>query len=182
MAQKTGTIHIKWVRSGIGFPRRQKNTVKSLGLRRLNQVVERPDTAHIRGLVAKIPHLVAIVDAPAIPAWAKLPEYKIVAAETRPASKPSAPKASKKEAAAEAPAAPEKAERADVAPKKKSAAKPKETAASEAAAPETAAAAPRKRTRSTKSSAAESAKEASATPEKGKRRRKATEKKPKAEE
>jgi large subunit ribosomal protein L30 len=33
-----------------------------LGLRKLQQVVERPDTPSIRGMVAKVPHLVRIVD------------------------------------------------------------------------------------------------------------------------
>jgi large subunit ribosomal protein L30 len=36
--------------------------VRSLGLRKINQVVERPDTASFRGMVKKIPHLLAIVD------------------------------------------------------------------------------------------------------------------------
>ena len=72
------TIHIKWVRSGIGFTYRQKDRVRSLGLLRLNQVVERPDTAQIRGLVASIPHLVEIVGGPATRApWAAIPEYTL---------------------------------------------------------------------------------------------------------
>lgn len=72
------TIHIKWVRSGIGFTYRQKDRVRSLGLLRLNQVVERPDTAQIRGLVASIPHLVEIVGGPARQApWAAIPEYTL---------------------------------------------------------------------------------------------------------
>lgn len=70
-------IHIKWIRSGIGFSRRQKGMVRSLGLRRLNQVVERPDTPQIRGLVENIPHLVEIVPEPARPAWLSVPEYTI---------------------------------------------------------------------------------------------------------
>jgi large subunit ribosomal protein L30 len=72
------TIHIKWVRSGIGFTHRQKTRVKSLGLGRLNQVVERPDTPQIRGLVESIPHLVEIVEAPAKPAWMSVPEVTIL--------------------------------------------------------------------------------------------------------
>ncbi|PYU99467.1 MAG: hypothetical protein DMG26_16520, partial [Acidobacteria bacterium] len=46
------TILIKWVRSGIGFNYRQEEMVRSLGLRRLHHVVERPDNPHTRGLVA----------------------------------------------------------------------------------------------------------------------------------
>jgi large subunit ribosomal protein L30 len=72
------TIHIKWVRSGIGFTYHQKGMVRSLGLRRLNQVVERPDTAQVRGLVASIPHLVEIVGETAkLAPWAAIPEYTL---------------------------------------------------------------------------------------------------------
>ena len=87
------TIHIKWVRSGIGFTYRQKGMVRSLGLRRLHQVVERPDTAQIRGLVARIPHLVEIVPEPAKPAvWAAIPEFTLKAPEVVP-QEPPAPEA-----------------------------------------------------------------------------------------
>jgi large subunit ribosomal protein L30 len=54
-------LHLKWVRSAICAPIKQKLVVKGLGFTRLNQVVERPDTAAIRGMVAKVPHLVEIV-------------------------------------------------------------------------------------------------------------------------
>jgi large subunit ribosomal protein L30 len=56
-----GKIHLKWVRSGICAPTKQKLVVKGLGFTRLNQVIERPDNSAIRGMVAKIPHLVEIV-------------------------------------------------------------------------------------------------------------------------
>jgi large subunit ribosomal protein L30 len=82
--KKIGIIHIKWVRSGIGFPRKQKEVVRSIGLHRLNQIIERPDTVHFRGLVAKVPHLVELVDAPSSAAWANTPEYKIIPAESSP--------------------------------------------------------------------------------------------------
>lgn len=72
------TIHIKWIRSGIAFPRHQKTMVKSLGLGRLNQVVERPDTPQIRGLVECMPHLVKVVRPPEKPAWMAVPEYTIL--------------------------------------------------------------------------------------------------------
>ncbi|HKS75800.1 MAG TPA: 50S ribosomal protein L30 [Terriglobales bacterium] len=55
------TLHIKWVRSAICSPVKHKLVVKGLGFTRLNQVIERPDTPAIRGMVAKIPHLVEIV-------------------------------------------------------------------------------------------------------------------------
>lgn len=64
-AKKTnsgGKIHLKWVRSFICAPRKQKLVVRGLGFTRLNQVIERPDTAAIRGMVAKVPHLVEIVE------------------------------------------------------------------------------------------------------------------------
>jgi large subunit ribosomal protein L30 len=57
----SGKIHLKWVRSAICAPVRQKLVVKGLGFTRLNQVIERPDNAAIRGMVAKIPHLVEIL-------------------------------------------------------------------------------------------------------------------------
>jgi large subunit ribosomal protein L30 len=57
----SGTIHLKWVRSAICSPVKHKKVVKGLGFTRLNQVIERPDTAAIRGMVKKVPHLVEIV-------------------------------------------------------------------------------------------------------------------------
>ncbi len=56
-----GKIHLKWVRSAICAPVKQKLVVKGLGFTRLNQVIERPDTAAIRGMVAKVPHLVEYI-------------------------------------------------------------------------------------------------------------------------
>ena len=55
-----GKLHLKWVRSAICAPVKQKLVVKGLGFTRLNQVIERPDNRAIRGMVAKIPHLVEI--------------------------------------------------------------------------------------------------------------------------
>jgi large subunit ribosomal protein L30 len=56
------TLRIRYVRSATGFARDQKETVRGLGLRKLNQVVERPDTPQIRGMVNKVSHLVAILE------------------------------------------------------------------------------------------------------------------------
>jgi large subunit ribosomal protein L30 len=56
-----GTIKIKLVRSIICTPEKHRRVVKGLGLRKLNQVVERPDTAAFRGMVKKVPHLLALV-------------------------------------------------------------------------------------------------------------------------
>lgn len=57
-----GKIQLKWVRSSICAPAKHKVVVKGLGFTRLNQVIERPDNAAIRGMVAKVPHLVEIVE------------------------------------------------------------------------------------------------------------------------
>ncbi len=57
-----GTIRIKMIGSIIGCPEKQRATVRGLGLRKLHQVVERPDTREVRGMVRKIPHLVTIVE------------------------------------------------------------------------------------------------------------------------
>ena len=55
-------IKIKLVKSPICTPEKHKVIVRALGLRRMNQIVERPDTPSFRGMVAKVPHLLAIVD------------------------------------------------------------------------------------------------------------------------
>ncbi|HXN48981.1 MAG TPA: 50S ribosomal protein L30 [Bryobacteraceae bacterium] len=56
-----GTIKIKLVRSPICTPEKHKVVVRGLGLRKINQVVERRDDAAIRGMIAKVPHLVVVV-------------------------------------------------------------------------------------------------------------------------
>ena len=57
-----GTIKIKLIRSVICTPMKHKVIVKALGLKKMNRIVERPDTPAFRGLVMKVPHLLAIVD------------------------------------------------------------------------------------------------------------------------
>lgn len=57
-----GTIRIQYYRSVIAATKAHKQIVRSLGLRKLNQVVERPDTPSMRGFVNKVPHLLRIVD------------------------------------------------------------------------------------------------------------------------
>ena len=54
------SLRIRLVKSPIGYSERQKATVRALGLRRLHQVVERPDNEAIRGMVFKIQHLVRV--------------------------------------------------------------------------------------------------------------------------
>jgi large subunit ribosomal protein L30 len=61
-AKASGTLKLKMIGSLIGCPDKQRATVRGLGLRRLHQVVERADTPEIRGMVKKVPHLVALVD------------------------------------------------------------------------------------------------------------------------
>jgi large subunit ribosomal protein L30 len=61
MAKKTGTVKLKWVRSFIGCPRGMRATVRGLGFRRMQQVVEREDTPAVRGMVDKVRHLVIVV-------------------------------------------------------------------------------------------------------------------------
>ena len=56
-----GTLQLKYVRSKICTPIKHKLVIKGLGFTRLYQVIERPDNAAIRGMVAKVPHLVEIV-------------------------------------------------------------------------------------------------------------------------
>ena len=58
----TKTIKIRQVRSPIGTPRRHRRVLESLGLRRIRHTVERVDTPAVRGMVAKIPYLVEIIE------------------------------------------------------------------------------------------------------------------------
>ena len=58
---KTKKIRIQYYRSKIATPTKHKLVIKGLGFTRLNQVIERPDNPAIRGMVAKVPHLVEIL-------------------------------------------------------------------------------------------------------------------------
>ena len=63
MAEANGkTIKIKLYKSPIGYPERQKLTVKALGLSRMNQIVEKPDNAAVRGMVESVKHMLVIVE------------------------------------------------------------------------------------------------------------------------
>ena len=66
MAKKTkasaGKLRIQYYRSAIGFTEEQKLIVKGLGLRKLNAVREAEDTPAIRGMVAKVPHLLRVLE------------------------------------------------------------------------------------------------------------------------
>lgn len=55
-----GKLRITWVKSSIGYSRRQKGTIRALGLHHLGDVVEQADTPVIRGMVNKVSHLVRV--------------------------------------------------------------------------------------------------------------------------
>jgi len=57
-----GKVKIKLVRSPICTPEKHKQIVRALGLRKINQIVERPDTPSFRGMVKKVPHLLVVVE------------------------------------------------------------------------------------------------------------------------
>jgi large subunit ribosomal protein L30 len=59
----TARIAIRWVRSEIGFDRRQRATLRGLGLKRLNQRIELEDTPSVRGMIDKVRHLVVVEEA-----------------------------------------------------------------------------------------------------------------------
>ncbi len=51
---------IVWVKSGIGYNKNQKRTLRALGLRRLNQSVVHSDCASVRGMINEVKHLVKV--------------------------------------------------------------------------------------------------------------------------
>lgn len=61
-AGENATIKIQYYRSFIASPKKHKEVVLGLGLRKLNQIVERPDNESMRGAVNKLPHLLRIVE------------------------------------------------------------------------------------------------------------------------
>jgi len=58
--KKVKTLTVTLVKSPIGYPERQKRTARALGLRKLMQSVEHSDTPVLRGMIAKIPHLLNV--------------------------------------------------------------------------------------------------------------------------
>ena len=63
MAATAKQIRVTQVRSGIGGTRRQRETLKSLGLRKIRQSVVREDNASVRGMIARVAHLVTVEEA-----------------------------------------------------------------------------------------------------------------------
>lgn len=61
-AKNAGTVKIKWVVSFIGCTDDMRATIRGLGLRRMQQVVERQDTPEMRGMIHKVRHLVEVVE------------------------------------------------------------------------------------------------------------------------
>ena len=53
-------LRIKYVKSAIGYSRRQKRTITALGLRRLGDIVEQRDCPVIRGMIRRVHHLVQV--------------------------------------------------------------------------------------------------------------------------
>jgi len=60
MSAAGAKLRIKQIRSGIGFNGKQRATLRALGLGRLNKTREVTDNPQVRGMIAKIPHLVVI--------------------------------------------------------------------------------------------------------------------------
>ena len=56
-------LKITWVKSFIGYPQDQRLTIKSLGLKRLNQSVVHNDCGAVRGMIVKVRHLVKVEEA-----------------------------------------------------------------------------------------------------------------------
>jgi len=56
------TVRVKWVKSQICYDQRQRATLRGLGLRRLNHVVTLKDAPQVRGMIAKVAHLVRVVE------------------------------------------------------------------------------------------------------------------------
>jgi large subunit ribosomal protein L30 len=59
---KGGTVKVKWVVSFIACTDDMRQTIRGLGLRRLQQIVERKDTPETRGMIHKVRHLVKVVE------------------------------------------------------------------------------------------------------------------------
>jgi large subunit ribosomal protein L30 len=60
--KKAGTLRLRLFRSMIGLAPRERATIRGLGFRRMNQVVERVDSPQLRGMLAKARHWVEVID------------------------------------------------------------------------------------------------------------------------
>ena len=57
---QAGRVRVRWVKSAIGQDRRQRATLRGLGLRRLQQTVELENTPSVQGMIDKVRHLVVV--------------------------------------------------------------------------------------------------------------------------
>lgn len=55
-------VQVTLVKSPIGYAKKQKATVRALGLTKMHQTVEHADTATLRGMLARVTHLVAVAE------------------------------------------------------------------------------------------------------------------------
>ncbi len=62
MIAQVAKLYITWKKSSIGYPKDQKNTIKALGFKNLNQTIVHDDSRVIRGMVGKIKHLVQVAE------------------------------------------------------------------------------------------------------------------------
>lgn len=100
MAESRGqTLVIEQVRSSIGYSRRQREVLRSLGLRRIGMRVERPDNDAVRGAIRAVGHLIVVRDAADVAAEAKKATAPPAQAPDKPAKKTAAKKTTKKAAA-----------------------------------------------------------------------------------
>ena len=56
------TIKVKQIKSRIGAPKNQKRTLDTMGLKKLNHIVELEDNASVRGMINTVKHLVKVID------------------------------------------------------------------------------------------------------------------------
>jgi|TARA_B100001094_G_C17489671_1_gene465852 large subunit ribosomal protein L30 len=62
MVNNMSAIKIKQIKSKIRRPRGQKRTLEALGLRKIGQIVEHKKTPSIEGMIAKVSHLIKVVE------------------------------------------------------------------------------------------------------------------------
>jgi large subunit ribosomal protein L30 len=60
MTKQDNRVRVTQVRSQIGFDRRQRATLRGLGIRRMHQTVELEDTPQVRGMIRKVEHLLKV--------------------------------------------------------------------------------------------------------------------------
>ncbi len=58
--ETTPKLHVTYSKSAIGYNKEQKRTIAALGLRKLGQTIEQPDSPAIRGMIARVAHLVTV--------------------------------------------------------------------------------------------------------------------------